>query len=468
MIISIIVLTMIGMEFTNWVVYPVFESKVKILVEAQVGFEIPFSRDNLVFKKSEITQTQSEIISSEPNLAQVVRATRLDERPKYGTGLRDTIHRIFDGVIQSLRDLKEYVKELVIVRIFKHRYTPPLKPTPFQLAVAHLQRSSVLTVEPLANTDLVVVAARDRNANYAAAFANELADIFIKNELEVRKERARAIHGSINDRLAVITPEMDSRRLAVAEFKDRHGIINIDAQITAALSELSMLETIFWDLSQKESAREQSAWEAQQRETTASRDVAHRERSDLVKKKAELAELLAIYRADHLKVIAAQATVDEVQRQLDNGPPDADPHNVNVPLDTDTDAIRDGLLAKISRLREELAELSRIDTRYQTLLWDQEHTGEVLKFLSRKREDASIAEHTTQSQIRIVEPAEPQFKPIRPRKWLNRALALLTSVAVAVGLAALLEYLDRTVRTPEAIAKFAGLRTLGSIPYSSR
>ncbi len=466
MIVSLIVLSLLVTEFANYVVYPIYESQVKLLIEGPAGFDVPFSRENIVFKKSEITQTQSEILTSDPNLKEVVRALALDERPVPSEGLRDRIHGLARGVMDALRGLKQGVKRLM-VETLGGTYKPPRKPSKFELAVNHLRQRSNLMVEPMPNTDVLLLTVHDRDAELAAAVANQITQVFTRNELAARIGQARNIHDSIEKRIDAVGPIFEAARDAVAVFKNKHGIADIDGQVDAALEKLALLELTFWDLSQKESVRELSTWEAYQREAMAVRELSARERNALIDKISELAELETTYQPDHPKVLAARASIDEVIRELRKDYPQAAPNAPNAP-NTDTETLKNSLRAEIDETRAELNRLSDLDTRYQTLVWDQEHRGEVYKFLIRKREDASIAEYTTQTRVRIVEPAEANFDPVKPRKWLNRGLALLASLAVAIGLSAFLEYVDRTIRNPEGVARAVGLPTLGSIPYVSR
>lgn len=463
MIVSLIVLTMIGVEIANYVIYPIFESRVKILIEGQYGLDVPFSRENLVFKKTEITQTQCEILISQPNLVQVVTNLKLDERPDPSGSLRDTIHAAWQRVIQFYRDTKEGVKRFAVERVFGGTYRAPRQPTAFDKAVGYLQDGAVIRVEPMTNTDFVILTVRDRDPELAAVVANSLAAVFVEGELAARVERAKDVRESVDRQLEVRGPELQAAREAVARFKREHGIVAIDRQIDAVLEKLSLLELSYWDLSQKEEVRALSAWDSIRRESSAIRDLSHREKTALIDKLSELAELETKYQPDHPRVVAARAAVAEVQEKLDEARDDK-PQTQDAPVE-DAESLRASLMEEITKVRRELSELSEMDTRYQDLVMDVENSSEVYKFLITKREDASIAQFTTQPQGRIVEPAVPSFKPVRPGKWMNRGLGLLASIAVAVGLCAALEYLDRTLRTPEAVSRLLGLRTLGSVPY---
>ncbi|NOS99605.1 MAG: hypothetical protein HOP29_03155 [Phycisphaerales bacterium] len=465
-IMALIVLTIMGVEIANYVIYPIFESRVKILIEGQSGLDVPFSRENLVFKKTEITQTQCEILICQPNLAQVVTNLKLDERADPSGSLRDTIHAGWRRVVRFYKDTKEGAKRFVVESVFHGTYKSPRLPTGFDRAVGYLQDDAVVRVEPMTNTDFVILTVRDRDPELAAVVANTLADVFVKSELAARVARAQDVRESVDRQLEVRGPELHEAREAVARFKREHGIVAIDRQIDAVLEKLSLLELSYWDLSQKEEVRALSAWDSVRRESSAIRDLSHREKTALIDKLSELAELETKYQPDHPRVVAARAAVAEVQDKLDEARDDK-PQAEDPPAE-DAESLRASLMEEITRVRAELSELSEMDTRYQDLVMDVENSSEVYKFLINKREDASIAQFTTQPQGRIVEPAIPSFKPVRPSKWMNRGLGLLASIAVAVGLCAALEYLDRTLRTPEAVSRLVGLRTLGSVPYVGR
>jgi succinoglycan biosynthesis transport protein ExoP len=79
---------------------------------------------------------------------------------------------------------------------------------------------------------------------------------------------------------------------------------------------------------------------------------------------------------------------------------------------------------------------------------------------------ASIPRLQTGSSLRVslVEAALTPSKPVRPQTRLNIILGLLLGLTLGVGLAFLREFLDRSVRTPEALEAAAGFPVVGTIP----
>jgi capsular exopolysaccharide synthesis family protein len=65
--------------------------------------------------------------------------------------------------------------------------------------------------------------------------------------------------------------------------------------------------------------------------------------------------------------------------------------------------------------------------------------------------------------LTIVDPASPPLDPASPRVLLNTLLAMLVGLLLAVGIAFLVEYLDDTLKSPEAVEAATGLPTLGTI-----
>ena len=70
----------------------------------------------------------------------------------------------------------------------------------------------------------------------------------------------------------------------------------------------------------------------------------------------------------------------------------------------------------------------------------------------------------TGGDIQVMD--NPQFPsaPVKPRKLLNIAIAILIGLMGSVGLAYMFEYLDRTIKDEEDVDKYLGLPVIGLIP----
>lgn len=66
--------------------------------------------------------------------------------------------------------------------------------------------------------------------------------------------------------------------------------------------------------------------------------------------------------------------------------------------------------------------------------------------------------------VSIVDKAIPSKGPIKPRPYMNIAIALFAGLMAAVGIIFLIEYLDDTVKNPEDVENTLGMTVLGTIP----
>lgn len=64
----------------------------------------------------------------------------------------------------------------------------------------------------------------------------------------------------------------------------------------------------------------------------------------------------------------------------------------------------------------------------------------------------------------VVDPAVVPTNPVKPRKMMNVAIAIVLGAMAAIGAAFLMEYLDTSIKSPEDITKHLGLPVLGIIP----
>mgnify|MGYP005854297765 CR=1 FL=1 len=133
-------------------------------------------------------------------------------------------------------------------------------------------------------------------------------------------------------------------------------------------------------------------------------------------------------------------------------------------------AQRDGLAATIAALEGELenlqAELTEKRVERDRLQKEISLLEQTYLLLSQKITETQIARSMDlgQTTVQVVSPALKPVRPVKPRKMLNMAVALVVGFMVAVGVAFLLEHLDNTVKTPEDVERHLGLPVLGSIP----
>jgi uncharacterized protein involved in exopolysaccharide biosynthesis len=93
------------------------------------------------------------------------------------------------------------------------------------------------------------------------------------------------------------------------------------------------------------------------------------------------------------------------------------------------------------------------------------------KLYLTKFEEAKISESMDKQKIanvRVIEPAMPIMRPVKPRKSLNVMLGGFLGLFTALGLAFLIEFIHPVFRTREDVDQFLGLPVLATLPKEKK
>ncbi len=138
------------------------------------------------------------------------------------------------------------------------------------------------------------------------------------------------------------------------------------------------------------------------------------------------------------------AQIAELEKQI------SDTHKALAALGDPGDA-RNATMPEFARLERSKSEsnLTNYQTRYAILL--------------RSVEDFRLAAARAADKLSVFAAAETPRSPVRPRTQLNLLLGLIGGLVLGASITLLLEYLDDTVKDPEAITSGLGLTLLGAV-----
>ncbi len=120
--------------------------------------------------------------------------------------------------------------------------------------------------------------------------------------------------------------------------------------------------------------------------------------------------------------------------------------------------------------KQEVISLNNNAILYNSIKIEIENKKALLNSLIAKQNETLISSRIRglrTSSIKVIDRAEVPTAPISPKKKRNLILAFIIGLFGGLGLSFFLEYLDKSVKTPEEIENLTRLPTLGIIPYYS-
>ncbi|MFH0908934.1 MAG: polysaccharide biosynthesis tyrosine autokinase [bacterium] len=333
-----------------------------------------------------------------------------------------------------------------------------------------------LRVNQYRDTSLIDIQVYREDAEEAARIANEIAAVYRDQRLSVkRREIKRAVDALENE----LRKQQDKVGLAENELENvrkQGGVSLVSKGLRADKMRLQQLEgdriaARVEMIVRKARLDQLDALEGVELMNASSYIVNDQSlvmlRKQLVDTEVQLRLLLENYGVNHPEAKRLQAGVEELREKL---------NEALAGLKTGIRADFEVAKAKFDALESELAaaKVTDIETeRSQFLPFDKAERNvavqrDILNALRSRVAQQGIELEVPRTPVEVIEPAEPNTRPVKPNYAMNIILSIILGIAAGIGLAYFIEYLDTSVKTVDDVERFLGLSVMGVIPQKVR
>ena len=330
---------------------------------------------------------------------------------------------------------------------------------------------SRLDAQRVGGTYVIEISARSETPSLARDIANAYADGYLSAQLDAKFEATERANEWLNERVESLRAEVRAREQAVAEFRERNGLLDtegatlseqqvadINSRLAAQRAELSAasarLDSVQSQLERGvspgtigEILRSDVIQELRQRESTA---------------RGRLAELSSRYGPRHPQILTINREIADIEAQMEAGV-ERIISNLQNDVDTARERVR-SLQASLAAAQSELARDNSALVRLRELEREAEASRVLFEsFLSRFRQ-TNEAETLTSADARIVARATTPGAPATINPMVRIAIGLILAGMVAGGVMILLEMLDGGLNTEDDIERNLNLPHIASIP----
>ena len=336
-----------------------------------------------------------------------------------------------------------------------------------------------------------------------ALVTNTLASFYIEENLKVRERQATGTAEFLRVQLEETKKRLDDQEQRVSQFKRRYlGELPQQMETNlAALEPLHMQLRLNADNQTRAGERRQAlAGQLAEAQTlvppayaapAAPGALIEAPEARLARVKQELTTLRTQFSEKYPDVVRVKAEVAELERQVadaKSGDAKAEEKPATSPAvpaspyllrlkEAVSEVESEGKILKgeEKRLREAIAiyqarveNVPRREQEYTELSRDYESTRALYQSLSKRHEEAQIAESMEQrqkgEQFRVLDPAVPSREPAAPKRMRLILMALALSAGLAAGALVLTEQLDTSFHTLDDLRGFSTVPVLVSIP----
>ncbi len=334
---------------------------------------------------------------------------------------------------------------------------------------------AITRVEPQKESRIVNLVVDYNDPELAAVLANTEAQVYADRNLEHRLSQSEGAASWLGDEYGDLMSQLNEAEHALIEFKKKNNVVAVaieDQQndLSSQHKKLSdELNNVQIKLIALRAQREQyAALISDDPMNTiapggnADGTVVSKLKELYVDQYAKLVEIRGKYLDKHPTVVAQEARVNALRADL------ARESNLSaksldaqfqslVRQERDLRSSLDGATHAALQLEQRAIEYNRLKRNFDRLAKLSEQVG------GRERE-TSLAGHLKTNNVRVLDAALVPTRQIAPNVPRTVGIAAAVAFLLSIGLAFLLELLDRTVKSPEDVEKLTGLVFLGLVP----
>jgi capsular exopolysaccharide synthesis family protein len=344
-----------------------------------------------------------------------------------------------------------------------------------------------LKVEPVKETRLTVretrlidITYRHTDSRLAAKIVNTIAQIFVDQNLEKKTETSGSTGSYLQKRIAELQSTIRSKEEELINYSKSHQILSLEPtqntvverlvtlnkQLLAAEEQRKLAESAYRASLQPGAAEALAEAGSPERGVPSATRVTTEAELELAKLRQKRAELLV----ENTEKWPAVKEVDKQIAFLEKQIKDTRTRATGIVTTNLATRYREALAAEqalrtsYDKQRADTLTQNEAAVNYRIIQQEIENSKTLLDGLLQRTKENDVVMAGTPNNIRVVDYAIAQMKPVAPKRTLIVVTSFLLSLAFGVGLALLIEYLDDTVRSTEDVENVLHLPSVAIIP----
>jgi polysaccharide chain length determinant protein (PEP-CTERM system associated) len=322
----------------------------------------------------------------------------------------------------------------------------------------------------------------DQRPEVALQVTNGLVTLFLDWNVKLRTDDASETTAFLSEESNKLKAEVDRLEEKISAFK-RQNSENLPEQLNLRTGMMARAENDLYSVDRDIRSGEEELRSLEAELSAAKHGMSDDPSQSLQTLKAEYTKLSAIYTESHPDLRALKRKIDALEQGDSNPVPKSSSANVTslavFKIQSKIDAVKarlDSLAQQKQMLKEKIGQnehamelTPKVAQGLDILVRDRDSAQRKFDELRNRKMNAQIAQNLESENISerftLLEPPVLPEKPFKPNRIQILALGFLLAVGTALGVAMLLESIDKRIRGSEALAHVLGHRPLVVIPF---
>ena len=459
---SLIIMVTLTMFFT-FQMKPVYRATATLVIDKEQS-KSPLTGERMDFEsyvsQSLTFNTHFKLITSRQVLEEVIRRLKLDRQDE-------------DIEVGVFKEILAQVKENI--RLLLDQEEKVLTPEE-QLTGTVETLNENLDIEEVRDTRLLKISVEDHDPALSKDIANSLASAYIEFNIGNRLKSSKNTLSWMSDQLYEMKKKLEDSEEAFLAYKQRENLFSVEGKQKVIAQKIADFNDA--QLEARNKRLEVAAKLQQLKRSLASgagilnirsligSPLIENLNSQLLDAEVELSRLSKVYKPKHPKIVQIKTKIEKTRKKLTQ---EVGKEIKSLEAEQAVLLAREKAMGKtIADFDQEALSTNRKELKYSILQRSVTTNQKLYDTLLSKVEESNVVKDADVSNIRIVERAVLPLSPVKPKKKLNLALSIIFGLMTGVGLAFLLEYMDRSLRTEEDVQRYMDLPVLSVVPEADK
>jgi len=402
-------------------------------------------------------------------------ALLLGVNPQLGRDLTDWVASEIH-VLQSRPVMATVVRSLKLYRR-GHRRKPRTKTAArkqYDAAVRGLQAAVVL--ENPKRSNVIQVKYESKNPRLAAAVVNRIVQTYVLYRRELFKDSDA--YKFFEKQMKLADQQLRQVEAEKTQFKRKTDLVQPEAQVAISLSKLGDYQKRLTEIQAQRIGKEAKLQILRENyrsptmlsipateisDSPSRHEYISKLRGQLLDLQLHRDKLLQTFTPEYEEVVNLNAQIAAIENTIRSEISDIiaeEESGVRV-LKAQERALQNA----IGKINRDIMKITENEDRYSQLSRSIKNKTEIYSILLKQREDARFSMLKAQYgvKVRIVSPATVPMRPVKPNVLLNLGLGLFLGLVSGMALVMILEYMDRSVSSPQEVERNLSLPVLASI-----
>ena len=380
---------------------------------------------------------------------------------------------LFDGAEKKIGTYKfnETIKlsnaDLVITNLKGNRienYTVLVKKLILKETVeSYSNRLKLETVNR--NSNIIILTLIDEVKDRAKDFLKTLVDNYNEDAVNDKKQVSKSTYKFINERIQLISEDLEEVESDVENFKNLNNITNIETETSLFLNKFTEIgKNILENETQINIFNELITYIDTNPNQTISPTIINLE-SGTIQTINQYNQLVIMRNnllqngagVENLKIIEISKQLPELKRNLKNSLSS---------LKQSIEIQNADLIRNESKVKGKIAKIPSQEKRFRVIQRKQNIKEALYLYLLQKREETAISLAITSENSKIIDPAMSSTKPISPRSSIIFPISLLIGLLIPFGILYIIFLLDTKIHSKQDFDYLSpDIPVVGEIPF---